>query len=64
MAIMGDHQDSFHRTYDRSWDEIEDMLFQAEKKMNSDAESRRPERSPFIPSFPSASALTLFKDFR
>jgi len=34
MAIMGDHQDSFHRTYDRSWDEIEDMLFQAEKKMN------------------------------
>ena len=37
---------------------------QAEKKMNSDAESRRPERSPFIPSFPSASALTLFKDFR
>lgn len=35
MAIMGDHQDSFHRTYDRSWDEIEDMLFKAEKKMNN-----------------------------
>ncbi len=34
MAIMSDHQENFHRTYDRSWDDIEDMLLKAEKKMN------------------------------
>ncbi len=26
MAEMSDHQDSEHFTYDRSWDEIEQML--------------------------------------
>jgi phosphoribosyl 1,2-cyclic phosphodiesterase len=34
MATLGDHQDSFHRTYNRSWDEIESMLIKAEAKMN------------------------------
>lgn len=34
MAVMSDHQESVHRTYDRSWDEIETMLDKAEKKMN------------------------------
>lgn len=31
---MSDHQDSVHRTYNRSWDEIEAMLVKAETKMN------------------------------
>lgn len=35
MATMSDHQESFHRTYDRTWDDIEEMLFQAERKMNN-----------------------------
>ena len=34
MAVMSDHQESVHRTYDRSWDEIETMLDRAERKMN------------------------------
>ena len=34
MAIMSDHQDNVHRTYDRSWDEIEVMLDKAERKLN------------------------------
>ena len=34
MAEMSDHQDSEHFTYDRSWDEIENMLDKAEKRMN------------------------------
>ena len=34
MAIMSDHQDNVHRTYDRSWDEIELMLDKAERKLN------------------------------
>jgi hypothetical protein len=35
MATMSDHQESFHRTYGRTWEEIENMLFQAERKMNN-----------------------------
>ena len=31
---MNDQQDSEHFTYDRSWGEIEQMLFEAELKMN------------------------------
>jgi len=31
---MSDHQDSEHFTYDRSWGEIEQMLFDAELLMN------------------------------
>ena len=31
---MSDHQDSEHFTYDRSWGEIEQMLFEAELQMN------------------------------
>ena len=31
---MSDHQDSEHFNYDRSWGEIEDMLNNAELKMN------------------------------
>jgi len=34
MAVMSDHQESVHRTYDRSWEEIETMLDKAERKMN------------------------------
>ena len=34
MAVMSDHQESVHRTYDRSWEEIETMLDRAERKMN------------------------------
>ena len=34
MAIMSDHQENVHRTYDRSWDEIEVMLDRAERKLN------------------------------
>lgn len=32
---MNDHQDSEHFSYERNWEEIEDMLYQAERKMNS-----------------------------
>lgn len=32
---MSDHQDSEHFSYERNWEEIEDMLYQAERKMNS-----------------------------
>ena len=31
---LNDHQDTEHFTYDRSWGEIEYMLFDAELKMN------------------------------
>ncbi len=31
---MSDHQDSYHYTYDRSWDEIEEMLAKAERTMH------------------------------
>jgi len=31
---MSDHQDSEHFSYERNWEEIEDMLYQAERKMN------------------------------
>ena len=34
MADMSDQQDSEHFTYDRSWGEIEQMLFEAELRMN------------------------------
>ncbi len=34
MATLSDHQDSEHFTYDRSWDEIEKMLYKAEKEKN------------------------------
>ena len=34
MASLGDHRDNVHRTYDRSWDEIEVMLDKAERKLN------------------------------
>jgi len=31
---MSDHQDSEHFSYERNWEEIEDMLHQAERKIN------------------------------
>ena len=31
---MNDHQDSEHFSYNRSWEEIEDMLDRAERKQN------------------------------
>lgn len=31
---MSDHQESVHRTYDRTWEDIESMLLKAENKMN------------------------------
>ena len=31
---MSDHQDSEHFAYNRTWDEIEDMLDKAERKLN------------------------------
>ena len=31
---MNDHQDSEHFSYTRTWDEIEDMLAQAERTLN------------------------------
>lgn len=31
---MSDHQDSEHFSYERNWEEIENMLYQAEKKSN------------------------------
>ena len=34
MAEMSDHQDSEHFTYDRNWDEIENMLDAAERMQN------------------------------
>ena len=34
MAEMSDHQDSEHFTYDRNWEEIENMLDAAERMMN------------------------------
>jgi len=34
MGDMSDQQDSEHFTYDRSWGEIEHMLFEAELQMN------------------------------
>ena len=32
---MSDHQDTDHFSYDRDWDEIENMLDQAERKLNA-----------------------------
>jgi len=32
---MNDHQDSEHFTYERTWEEIEDMLDRAERKQNT-----------------------------
>lgn len=34
MSELSDHQDTNHFTYDRSWDEIEQMLDRAERKQN------------------------------
>lgn len=34
MATLSDHQESEHFTYDRSWDEMEKMLYKAEKEKN------------------------------
>ena len=35
MAEMSDHQDSEHFTYDRNWEEIENMLDAAERMQNT-----------------------------
>jgi hypothetical protein len=35
VKYMSDHQDSDHFTYHHSWEEIEDMLDKAERKMNT-----------------------------
>ncbi len=32
---MSDHQDTDHFSYNKSWEEIEDMLDKAERKMNN-----------------------------
>ena len=32
---MSDHQDTDHFSYDRNWEEIENMLDRAERKMNA-----------------------------
>ena len=34
MSEMSDHQDSEHFAYDKSWDDIEKMLRDAERKRN------------------------------
>lgn len=34
MSELSDHQDTNHFTYDRSWDEMEQMLDRAERKQN------------------------------
>ena len=34
MAEMSDHQDSEHFTYDRNWEEIENMLEQRRMQTN------------------------------
>lgn len=34
MAEMSDHQDSEHFAYNRSWDMIEALLYEAEKEQN------------------------------
>jgi len=34
MAELNDHQDSEHFLYDKSWKEIEDMLDDAERRLN------------------------------
>ena len=34
MSTMSDHQDSEHFSYERGWEEIEDMLYRAESKLN------------------------------
>ena len=33
-STLSDHQDSEHFTYDRTWEEIEDMLDKAERTLN------------------------------
>lgn len=46
VKVLSDHQDSDHFTYQHSWEEIEEMLDKAERKMNTwrnifyEAESR------------------------
>lgn len=35
MSTMSDHQDSEHFSYEREWEEIEDMLYRAESKLNN-----------------------------
>jgi hypothetical protein len=32
--MLSDHQDSEHFSYERNWEEIEDMLYRAERKLN------------------------------
>ncbi len=34
MTTLSDHQDSRHFSYNRNWDEIEDMLDAAERRQN------------------------------
>ena len=34
MATLNDHQDSEHFLYDKSWEEIENMLDNAERRLN------------------------------
>lgn len=47
---MSDHQDTDHFSYERDWEEIEDMLDAAERKMNAwvsvyyEAQSRNNKR--------------------
>lgn len=33
--MLSDHQDSEHFSYERDWQEIEDMLYKAENKLNN-----------------------------
>ena len=33
--MLSDHQDSEHFSYERNWEEIEDMLYRAERKLNN-----------------------------
>ena len=33
--MLSDHQDSEHFSYERNWDEIEDMLRRAENRLNA-----------------------------
>lgn len=33
--MLSDHQDSEHFSYERNWEEIEDMLYRAERKLNA-----------------------------
>ena len=33
--MLSDHQDSEHFSYERDWQEIEDMLYKADNKLNN-----------------------------